>query len=118
MFVKFSKLELDAIDHRLSVPDAIAEALEAEYTSDSVETAVLEIDRLLKLDSGIRVGNLTTAEKDVLRDCVEGSTWAACLFDPEQPETDADRRHAVAVLRRIAKKLEAFDIIDVTVPTV
>jgi len=115
MQVRFTTLERNVIEHRLDAEYAIADALEDRYDNEAVFRAVERIKRML-VHGGIWQNLLTRVEVSVLRDCVEGSTWAASVYDPDDKATFAKFRNAKRTLQKIADKLTKIGINDVSVP--
>lgn len=93
--------QFDCLSHRLEVPDALAEVFGDEYAEDDVYQmcTLLLAQRLDEARS-----NNEALMKEVLADCVEGSTWAASqwLHGDNAPAYNG----AMRTLRALAKKLE------------
>lgn len=120
MIIPLTDQQRDALLHRLEVPDAMCEALSDEENADaglepldeegfhpeSVVKGVIEcfmssftaegLD-LFKADA--RYG--PRAVNAVLRDCVEGSTWACCWLD-DTPRGERRFHKALDVLQALA----------------
>lgn len=74
MTVSLTPGECEIIQHRLAVPDAIVEALHEMYHPDLLENAIEVLTGKLHGHIGI---TLTGIEVDVIRDCMDGSTFFA-----------------------------------------
>lgn len=76
----FTRTEWEIIEHRLQVPDAIAEVLvddnPDEYTTDSIIADV----ELLEFGGHTRT-EFNEQELTILRECCEGSTFFAGMDD-------------------------------------
>ena len=83
-----TKLETEIFQHRLEVPDAIAEALETPLPL--VETACEIL--IAKGEMALYWLNCDTT-KSVAVDAIEGSTWLALLWD-ESPQKIASHEKA------------------------
>jgi hypothetical protein len=78
----FTKNEVEIIQHRLEVPDAIIESLtdvpeneDSPWLEEEVGEAIESVEKRLNED---RWDGLSKVEIAVLVNCVEGSTWCAC----------------------------------------
>lgn len=70
--LKLTPLELDILNHRLAVADALAEVLEGDYHKDDV-VAVADLLAKGDLAAALRVSKVLVY--DVLDDAVAGSTY-------------------------------------------
>jgi len=116
----FTPQQLACIKHRLEVPNAVVEAF-FDVTDDQGVPVYARADMAAVIDVLLTRG-LRAAEdinpvitRDVLRECVEGSTWAACVYDGT-PEGDSKAQGALTTLRHVAKFIEQRYQIRVTVP--
>ena len=79
--IHLTKTELEIINHRLSLSDALADAIsdndELNYQWEQVEAAAHQLWKRLDGKAGIEldVDNLTDLDKLILVDCIEGSTF-------------------------------------------
>jgi hypothetical protein len=87
--------EWRVVEHRLEVGDAIADCLE-EYARDDVLDVVACLSRQ---DLGGAEAMSSALTRDVLADCIEGSTWLA---------PDPHNGHAIRQLKQAAMKIEAY----------
>lgn len=107
--LSLTRTEQDAIDHRLNVPDALAEVFDEEWHEQDVYDVC---DLLLRRDIDKAMDINGQLVKDILADCVEGSTWVAAVSDAEP------WRYAKAIreLRGAANKVAAFVGRELDVP--
>lgn len=113
MQIKLTRFEIAILEHHLEVPDAIAEALDQPV--EIVETIT---DPLL---SGLSKYHLDTSyaesvnpaiTRDVLADCVKGSTYWATFED------DETKQRAIAKAgERLAEKIGQYAGRNLTFPT-
>lgn len=95
----FTDREKAAIEHRLGVPDSLADSLSETHSEDEVIAASESIERRLRSGD---FSELSEVERDVLIDCIEGSTWFGCIDDADVE----DQKKAAGDLTRAAKKIE------------
>ena len=79
--LKFTPHEAKIIKHRLEVPDALADALEADFGNDDVADAAIWLRVRLDMRNAIDFDALTKVERAVLVDSLEGSTYFCGLDD-------------------------------------
>jgi hypothetical protein len=110
---KFTKGEIDFLNHRLALPDCLSEVLsdnEDDLVASGFENVERECTRFQAMIENNTVENLladmTPLRRAILRDVVEGSTFVAC-YPTDHPDADAPRRAAVRVARSAASKLRA-----------
>lgn len=96
----FTKLETEIIQHRLGVPECIADALE-EYSREDVEAECFNLQR------GIVEFDLTQLlHRDILAECVEGSTFYGAAVGNETPQKLASIERACESLAdKVSKAL-------------
>jgi hypothetical protein len=109
MIVNLSPVEFEIVEHRLAVPDALAECLsddpEASFTHDEVYAAVLQLTKQLETTRSFDTGTLRPVEKAILIDCLEGSTFFA---DSEDAAASGEvSRGKLLSQQKAARKLEA-----------
>ena len=100
----FTPLQMEIVKHRLEMPDCIAECL-PQYAAEDVE---LICDLLMPtirddalMDTREACQHSLSITKNVLRDCVEGSTFhASAVSDNQSPERLA------AIMRAAVKVAE------------
>lgn len=109
--VRLSKIEADAIIHRLEVPDCIADALEGDFDAEAISDAA---ETLLKRAESGSVWCDTVVEREVLIDSVEGSTWVACAYGDATPD---EMRKIMRVAKSVEKKLERYLSRSISFPT-
>lgn len=76
--MKLTKTQIDIIDHRLDVPDAMWDACEEDVTSHGFSVKVFDdaVDNVRKIvRTDFELCELTTVEYIVLEDAVLGSTY-------------------------------------------
>jgi hypothetical protein len=93
MIIKLTNNEWEIIDHRLSLSDAIAEALtddldacrtqevEAEIIYKEVERQVEDLRASIEATKIIDTDSLRHYQREALKDCMEGSTFFADIDD-------------------------------------
>jgi hypothetical protein len=96
MNITFTPGEITVLQHRLAVPDAIADSLSDFYTGDDIVETAMQLDK--KLVAG-QATDLNELEVQVLRDCVDSSTWFA--------NYDQWPAHECATWSRVADSLES-----------
>jgi len=69
-----SKREWEIVSHRLDVPDAILESLSDDYGDDELTVAIQDLQ---EMQTGMDVERLSAIQRDVLIDCLAGSTFFA-----------------------------------------
>lgn len=114
--IVLSAREGDIIDHRLAVPDCIADALENLHDR---KTVLDSVNKLLPLTRNhvIPTASLSESDADVLADCIEGSTWVAAAFTAAHDEGKPEiRSKAVRAITGLAMKLRKAGIPVETVP--
>lgn len=82
--IRFSPTDCEVILDRLTVPDALAEALTdvpegepgPDYSAEDVLEAAATLERVFRGEL-LLARRLTPVEADTLADAIEGSTWAA-----------------------------------------
>lgn len=115
MKLDLTKKEREALMHRLTVPDAICDAL----TDDSEGPAYHEVDVVSIIDKLPDQLDEAMAEsegitKAVLIDCIDGSTYVGCCETPSQ-----ERAH-YKTLENLAHKIEDLFGVErnsISVPT-
>ena len=106
--LQFTPNQWAALQHRLDVPDAIVESLEDDYAAEDVLDVVELLTRRLFVNAENLSAGLT---RDVLIECVEGSTWVGVHSNDPRAQDRAYR-----TLKAIAAKLTAHYHRDVRVP--
>jgi hypothetical protein len=93
MIIKLTNNEWEIIEHRLSLSDAIAEALtddldacrtqeaEAKIIYNEVERQVEELRASIEATKTIDIDSLRHYQREALKDCMEGSTFFADIDD-------------------------------------
>lgn len=109
---KFTPRQVEALQHRLEVPECIADGYEEVFDRDEIMDAAVRLSESLARDGAIDLISLSEVERTALRDCIVGSTWAAIAYD----EGPAEWRGAVRVLENIVAKLEGAGISAGPVP--
>lgn len=80
--MRLTKLEMEILRHRLEVPDAICDALCDVEPSYPYEGSLGdEIDSITRRVTAGHWGGLSECEKDILEDCIDGSTFLAVHLD-------------------------------------
>lgn len=79
--MQMSKTQAEILDHRLSIPDAIIDAMtdviDPEYTEEDIADS---IDRLEIMVRQKRFDlPMTKCDLEVLYDVIEGNTYFACM---------------------------------------
>ena len=97
-----TKNQADCVDHRLTATDALVEVMGETfgYAEEDVQDAIEDLS-LMVAKRKIDVDALTPISREVLIDCIEGSTWVACV-------SEADARQytdACTVMENISNKL-------------
>lgn len=113
--------ESDVLNHRLEVPDCLADALAEDYHPEDVEEIA---GHLLARDYAAAVAISQKITHAVLADCVNGSTYAAAAYSRGYTMADKDNsaqaaawRAAVRAGRSLAKKVSALIGEPVAFPT-
>lgn len=106
--IRFTPSEWEIIEHRLSEPDAIAEALTDHCDGEDpvVQESPQEVrDAACKMAiEGPTVMLTTTLQRAILADACDGSTFFASMEDEEDAATTGKwLRHAKAIERKLAK---------------
>ena len=103
MFLELTDREACIIMHRLTVPDAIADVLyeTSGWSREQVHNKVSEISNGFT-NGGLKVPEGTLA-KEILIECIEGSTWIGCMIGECSESTIS--KH-VGVMVRLAKRME------------
>jgi len=116
-YIPLTTREAELLDHRLAVPDCIADALAEHHSRDIVENAVARL-RLFTNHCVIPTAYLSEVDVDVLADAVEGSTWVAAASAAAQDEDDpCIKLRAVRTIKMLATKLVESGIGICGVPT-
>ncbi len=68
------KSEWEIISHRLDVADAILESLADDYGDDELTVAIQDLQ---EMGTGMDVEGLSQIQRDVVIDCLTGSTFFA-----------------------------------------
>lgn len=99
--VRLSVSEIDALMHRLEVPDAIGEYMEDsfDFNPDEICQAIQNLEKKVSAGS---VWIESEVEREVLADLVEGATWVACAVDNVTPQ---EMRKIVRVAKSLEKKI-------------
>lgn len=100
--LNLTRSEFAAVCHRLDVPDALADALEETHDRSIVE-AVAGALRRGDLTLALRVSDAAT--RDVLIDCIEGTTYAAAATHTFDQTVHA---RSMRTLNGAARKIGAF----------
>ena len=101
--IKLTKQQASLIDHRLTASDALVEVMGETfgYAIEDVEDSI-ELLTQMVAKCQLDVDNLSPIDREVLIDCIEGSTWVAC-------ESNRSERHyaaACTVMENISNKLK------------
>lgn len=91
MHITLSSREWDIIEHRLTVPEAIAEAIvegfepvadeQLPWTYDEVHGRVLDLYSEIKVTREINVSEEDLLAIEIIKDCLEGCTFFADILD-------------------------------------
>lgn len=102
--LNLTPLEREILDHRLAVPDAIADGLAGEYPDDAVG-AVCGLLAAGDYAGAVEVSRTVTYA--VLRDAVDGSTYAATVADAVDNHEATPQRYAAVCRagRSLAEKV-------------
>jgi len=98
--------EFEILQHRLEMPDTLAQVMFDTYVWDvvEVEEAARKLYERVKLQRGIDYQNLTVVERELLHDCLDGSTFFAGM--PDEVALGRMTRQKQAALHRAADSLE------------
>lgn len=109
--VTLTAREAECLAHRLGSDGLVEVTMEEGFAPQDVLDAV---DAVAVMVACRRIDELALdpVSKSVLRDCVEGSTWAACLDDFDRADVAAAKR----TLRGLCAKLETVGLSDVEMP--
>lgn len=115
MRIELTGYEARILRHRLDIPDAIVDALtdveegEPPYSEADVESVVDALSRSLgeghEIDTTEAEAISPEITRDVLVDCVDGSTWVGCM---KGNVSNATIGRAVATGQRLADKIAAY----------
>lgn len=79
MKLQFTKTEVEILDHRLTVPDAVADALaEDGFTADDVMDCCDRLAHQFNRGEPWNVTYASSLEKAIIKDCCDGSTFFGC----------------------------------------
>ncbi len=110
---KLTKLESEILAHRLEASDAIAGCLVDSEICDDAEAVIDRCDVLLvSVERRLIPDELSELDKEILEDCLSGSTWIGCMLGNESDATIS--RHAnigQGLADRLSKEL-GFSRID------
>jgi hypothetical protein len=106
MTLNLTRKEMEALQHRLEVPDALQDVFAEDYAPEDVSTIVMEIMRgcnphTYQVNLEQALGYSEGITKAVLRDCVEGSTWVAVALGESERKGSA----AIRTLEGLAGKI-------------
>lgn len=73
--------EKELLQHRLDVPDALADALEEEFSHPYVEECARVLAKALRTSADLDFSKLSACQLALLKDCIEGSTFFADAED-------------------------------------
>jgi hypothetical protein len=111
MNIIFTPSQCAAIKHRLAVPDCLEDVFAdtdgLEHLAPQVQARANEMmDELMK---GRSIETLPDSELDreILRETIEGSTYAACCDDGSE-EGKAEERRARSALKFAARAIENY----------
>ena len=123
-FYCITPTQYSILEHRLSIPDAIAECLTSEsdgkttedgkYTWKQVEQAATALNKRLKKDLSLE--NLSELEEVIVKDCMDGSTFFADAWDaannpyPGNPYTKGKYYYEVKSAEDLERKLNDLGI--------
>jgi hypothetical protein len=108
--IPLSAREAVLLDHRLSVPDCIVDALAETYSRRLVENSVARLV-LFTTTRIIPTAQLAEIDAVVLADCIEGSTWIAAASAAAEEEEDPEiTSRAVSTINRLAEKFRRSGI--------
>lgn len=89
--IKLTPWEVECLQHRADVPDAVAEAMSEDMPPASAEAICNELGKRL---AAIKGGGALTIDDDdqaaILEELVDGSTFLSCAID-ELPFTDTNK---------------------------
>jgi hypothetical protein len=108
--MQLTPLEYEIVAHRLTVPECIAECLPDYHPEDVADCCESLLD---VLRCGLKLDAASLLVRDVLIDCVEGSTYCGCANGGgvSAQKLAAIHRAAESLARKVAKftgrKLEA-----------
>lgn len=106
----FSQMERDILQHRLAVPDAIAEVLiDSDIASDHNLIVGMAISLSERLNSIEDWYTLTSLEQEILINAVEGSTFVACLESDRHDGVSPQKlSSAMRINTNLARKLSTL----------
>ncbi len=95
-----TKNQADCIEHRLSATDALVEVMDETfcYAQEDVWDAIEDLE-VMVAKRQIDMDLLTPISREVLIDCIEGSVWAASVYDDA-----VVHRSACRVIENLANK--------------
>lgn len=101
--IKLTKQQADLVDHRLTATDALVEVMGETfgYAMEDVEDAIEDLSRMV-VQRNIDVDVLTPISREVLIDCIEGSTWVACASNAGTSQYTA----ACTVMENVSDKFK------------
>jgi hypothetical protein len=105
----FTKAEIEILEHRLAVPDALCDALtdyhpddepvQSKWHPEDVMFAIAKVEQRLKNDNWLGIAD-EPIEAAVLRDCIEGSTWAG-VHEGAFNDREISQQKFSAILRQM-----------------
>ena len=101
--IKLTKQQADLIDHRLTATDALVEVMGETFgwAAEDIEDAIKDLSQMVAKRQ-IDVNALTPISREVLIDCIEGSTWVACISNMSKPKYNG----ACLVMENVSDKLK------------
>lgn len=85
--INLTKDQAELVDHRLGAADALVEVMGETfgYAQEDVWDAIKDLEVMVARRK-IDVDALTPISREVLIDCIEGSTWVACISNMSKPK--------------------------------
>jgi hypothetical protein len=97
--IKLTKQEWLALEHRLSVPDALYEVLTSDDHDWWNDNSFSQVIRILYINIDKAIEYDPQMAKEIIKDCIEGSTWVA---------VNVDKAKAYSTLVSLAAKFESI----------
>lgn len=101
MSKSLTPLDIKIIRHRLDELDCLLDVFE-HLTDEQIEEAQQSLQRRLTTSS---YEDINDVEKEVLKECIEGSTWFGCTDTGDEKEQQLAENQLTRTANRVAELL-------------